>query len=175
MDPMNEPIAIAAPAASIPDASSFEAFFEGERARLFRALLLITRNADEAEELEQEAFVRVWERWSSVARMDAPAGYLYRTALNLQRSRWRSATRAVRRSARPADAPDPFEEVAVRDEAVRALGKLSTRQRAAAVLTGLLGFSSEEAADILGIRAGTVRTLVTQARTKLTSAEVPDA
>jgi DNA-directed RNA polymerase specialized sigma24 family protein len=29
----------------------------------------------------QEAFVRVWERWEKVARLDAPTGYLYRALL----------------------------------------------------------------------------------------------
>jgi hypothetical protein len=53
--------------------------------------------------------------------MDSQTGYLYRTALQPQRTRWRAASRALRRTFRPSEAPDPFDEVAVRDEAVRAL------------------------------------------------------
>ena len=173
---MSEPISVVVAGSDVrSDAATFEGFFEREHERLFRALLLVTRDVGEAEELVQEAFCRVWERWSAVEAMESPAGYLYRIALNLQRSRWRAAARAIRGALRDEDAPDPFEEVAARDEAVRALGVLSARQRAAAVLTGLLGFTSEEAAAILGVRAGTVRTLVTQARTKLANAEVHDA
>jgi DNA-directed RNA polymerase specialized sigma24 family protein len=41
----------------------FEAFFEQERDQLYRAVWLATRNRFEAEELTQEAFVRVLERW----------------------------------------------------------------------------------------------------------------
>lgn len=146
---------------------AFEEFFENERARLFRALLLITHDSTEAEDLMQEAFVRVWERWDRVGRIEEPAGYLFRTAMNLHRSALRRAMTAARRTLRAPLGADPFDEVAAHDEAVRALGALTPRQRAAVVVTELLGYSSEEAGSILGIRAGTVRTLTSQARAAL--------
>lgn len=62
---------------------------------------------------------------------------------------------------------DPFEKVIDHDEAVRSLAALTPRQRAAVVVTELLGYSSEEAGTILGIRPGTVRTLTAQARAAL--------
>ena len=52
---------------------AFEDFFEAERERLFRALLLITHDSAEAEDLMQEAFVRVWERWDRVGTLDDPS------------------------------------------------------------------------------------------------------
>jgi hypothetical protein len=55
----------------------FEAFFEREKERLFQALCLVTRNRFEAEELAQDAFLSVYERWDRVAKMDEPTGYLY--------------------------------------------------------------------------------------------------
>jgi RNA polymerase sigma-70 factor (ECF subfamily) len=146
---------------------AFEEFFEAERARLFRALLLVTHSSTESEDLMQEAFVRVWERWDRVAQVEDPVGYLYRTAMNLHRSALRRAMTAARRSLRPSAWPDPFEEVAGRDDAVRLLAVLTPRQRAAVVVTELLGYSSEEAGRILGVRAGTVRTLTSQARATL--------
>jgi DNA-directed RNA polymerase specialized sigma24 family protein len=60
------------------------------------ALVLVTRSPDEAEEIVQEAFVRIWARWSRVSLMDAPDGYLYRTALNLHHQRGRQAARLAR-------------------------------------------------------------------------------
>jgi DNA-directed RNA polymerase specialized sigma24 family protein len=69
--------------------------------------------------------------------------------------------------ARLVPAQDPFEEVAIRDEAYRALARLTRRRRSAIVLVDLLGFDSAEAGKILGIRAGTVRRLVSQARATL--------
>jgi len=146
---------------------TFEEFFETERGRLFRALLLVTHDSAEAEDLMQEAFVRVWERWERVGTLDDPVGYLFKTAMNLHRSGLRRAIGAARRSLRLATEHDPFERVIDRDEAVRSLAALTTRQRAAIVVTELLGYSSEEAGAILGIRPGTVRTLTSQARAAL--------
>lgn len=154
---------------SIPLA--FDEFFEMERARLFRALLLVTHDSAESEDLMQEAFVRVWERWDRVARLEDPVGYLFRTAMNLHRSRLRRAIVAVRRTVRSQAEYDPFEEVAAKDEAVRSLATLTSRQRAAIVVTELLGYSSEEAGAILGIRPGTVRSLTSKARAALQSAK----
>ena len=160
-----------AAAASVPKelhvALAFEEFFETEGGRLFRALLLVTHDAAEAEDLMQEAFVRVWERWDRVAHVEDPAGYLFKTALNLHRSALRRALTSAKRSLRPPAEHDPFEEVISRDEAVRSLAALTPRQRAAVVVTELLGYSSEEAGAILGVRPGTVRTLTSQARAAL--------
>jgi len=155
---------------------SFEGFFETERPRLFRALLLVTHDSTEAEELMQDAFVRVWERWQRVGQMDDPVGYLFRTAMNLHRSRLRRAIIAAKRAARQPAVPDPFDEVAAKDEAVRSLAMLTPRQRAAVVVTELLGYSSKDAGQILGVRAGTVRALTSQARaTLLARKEIDDA
>jgi RNA polymerase sigma-70 factor (ECF subfamily) len=74
---------------------------------------------------------------------------------------------AAKRSLRAPGEHDPFERVIDRDEAVRSLAALTPRQRAAVVVTELLGYSSEEAGTILGIRPGTVRTLTAQARAAL--------
>jgi RNA polymerase sigma factor (sigma-70 family) len=115
----------------------------------------------------QEAFVRLWERWDRVAHVEDPVGYLFKTALNLHRSALRRALTSARRSLRPPAENEPFEEVIRRDEAVRSLAALTPRQRAAVVVTELLGYSSEEAGAILGIRPGTVRTLTSQARAAL--------
>lgn len=146
---------------------AFEEFFEAERGRLFRALLLVTHDSAEAEDLMQEAFVRVWERWDRIAHVDDPVGYLFKTAMNLRRSALRRSMVAAKRSLRPPAVDDPFDAVISRDEALRSLAALTPRQRAAVVVTELLGYGSEEAGAILGIRPGTVRTLTAQARAAL--------
>ena len=77
-------------------ATSFEEFFDAERARLFGALSVMTGNRHEAEEIMQDAFLRLWERWERVSAMDEPVGFLYRTAMNLYRKRLRRGAVAVR-------------------------------------------------------------------------------
>jgi DNA-directed RNA polymerase specialized sigma24 family protein len=52
----------------------FEVFFEQHHERLFRALWLLIRNRHEAEEVMQDAFLRVWERWDRVIGGPTPSG-----------------------------------------------------------------------------------------------------
>ena len=75
---------------------AFEAFYEAEARTLFRRLWLVTGNRAEAEELMQDAFLKVWERWDRVGGLDDPVGYLYRTALNRYRSRGKLIERELR-------------------------------------------------------------------------------
>ena len=156
-------------AAGPTPATGFEEFFGSEHVRLQRALYVVTGSDQEAEDLMQEAFLRVWERWDLVRTMDEPTGYLYRTAMNAFRSRLRRAARATRSLARlrPAPASEGFGGADQRDAVMRALKSLSERQRAAIVLTELLDFDSAEAASMLGVRPSTVRNLAAQARKAL--------
>lgn len=146
--------------------ASFELFYEAEHDGLFAALYLITRNPHEAEELMHDAFLKVWERWERVRDTDRPAGYLYRTALNAFRARYRRAAIAQRLLGWVYKR-DPLEDVESRDEIDRALAALTVRQRAAVILTELLDYTSEEAGQILGVRPGTVRVLAQHGRETL--------
>jgi RNA polymerase sigma-70 factor, ECF subfamily len=146
---------------------SFEELFLIEREPLYGAMWLVTRDRDEAEEIAQEAFLRVWERWDRVRSMDDPAGYLYRTAFNVWRSRRRRAAVALRKAVHGRHVDDASAEVEARDVVVRALSRLTTRQRAAVVLVDLLDLPSEDAAAAMGIRPSTVRVLASRARATL--------
>ena len=157
----------AAEGIALEERRTFEAFFLDEHGRLFRALCLTTGSRQEAEEVLQDAFLRLWERWDRVGRMDDPTGYLYRTSMNLVRSRYRSATRALRRTVAATPRDDAFAAVEDRDVVIRALRGLIPQQRAAVVLTSLLGYTSEEAGRMLGMKASTVRALSTRARSAM--------
>jgi RNA polymerase sigma factor (sigma-70 family) len=150
---------------------SFEGFFAAERSRLFGALVVMTNNRAEAEEILQDAFLAVWERWERVAVMDEPVGFLYRTAMNLFRKRVRRAAVAVRKAAHLLSQGDELADVELRDEAIRLLARLTPRERAAIVVTAYLGYSSEEAGELLGIKATTVRVLTNRARAALRGVE----
>jgi DNA-directed RNA polymerase specialized sigma24 family protein len=66
---------------------------------------------------------------------------------------------------------DAFANVDDRDLIVRSLRELTPDQRAAVLLTGYVGLSSEEAGRMLGMRASTVRTLATRARAAIREKE----
>lgn len=143
---------------------SFEDFFEEESPTLFRRMCLVTGNRQEAEDVMQEAFVRIYERWDRVRALQDPVGYLYRTAFNVFRKRSRRAALAVRRSLGLASVTDEFAAAEARHLVSQAMARLSPRQRAALVLTELLGYGSEDAGRLLGIRPSTVRALASQGR-----------
>ncbi|MDP9300513.1 MAG: RNA polymerase sigma factor [Actinomycetota bacterium] len=168
---MNDPLRlVAAPERSTvsrADARSFEDFFQREKSDLYGALCLVTRNRHEAEELTQDAFVRVLEHWERVVEMEDPRAYLYRTAMNAFRSRYRRTVLAARRTFGATPPDDATADVDALDAAVRVLAPLSPRQRAAVVLIDLLGYPSKEAARMLGIRASTVRMHVSRAHAAL--------
>src|SRR5215213_8554685 len=108
---MTEPIVITdAALEGLEAANAFEAFYEAEARTLFRRLWLVTGNRAEAEELMQDAFLSVWERWDRVGGLDDPIGYLYRTAMNLFRKRYRRAMLAVRRTVGLAPSNDDFSD-----------------------------------------------------------------
>jgi len=148
-------------------AASFEAFFEAERTKLFGALAVMSGNRAEAEEVMQDAFLKVWERWDRVSAMDSPEGFLYRTAMNVYRKRLRRAAVAIRKATNLLRQDDALGGVETRDEILRLLGTLTLRERQAIVLTAYLGYSTEEAGTLLGIKANTVRVLTSRARTSL--------
>src|SRR5690625_4189274 len=165
---MTEPTSAAAESVSVP---AFDAFYVANERRLFRALYVATGDRHEAEDVMQTAFVKVWERWGRVGRLDDPTGYLFRTAFNAHRSRARRAVRSARKlldMVTDLSPPvTPHEVAETRDRAGRALGALTPRQRQAVVLTAMLGFSAVDAAEVMKVQPATVRVLVSQARAVL--------
>jgi RNA polymerase sigma factor (sigma-70 family) len=163
------------PASVMPDPAAemaaarptFEEVFADQHERLFRALYLTVGNSHDSEELMQDAFLHVLERWD---RVDDPVAYLYRSAFNATRSRFRRLTLAAKRTLAPGQPDDPFAAADLRDQLVRALRQLPERQRAALVLLDLLDYKSDAAADILGVTAATVRSLASHGRANLKEA-----
>jgi RNA polymerase sigma factor (sigma-70 family) len=147
--------------------ADFTAFFADEHRKVFKALYFVTGNRADAAELMQDAFLKLWERWDTIDKIDDPTAYLFRVALNGSRMRARSARRAARRVVSPTSSFDPFDEIDVREDVRQLLLGLAPRQRAALVLLDLYGYGSDDAAKIMGIRPSTVRALATQGRAVL--------
>jgi RNA polymerase sigma factor (sigma-70 family) len=87
--------------------------------------------------------------------------------MNAFRTGYRRAALATKRAILTKPSKDTIADVEERDAAMRALATLSPRQRAAVVLTDLLDFSYEDAAQMLGVRASTVRVHVLRAHAAL--------
>lgn len=141
----------------------FDAFCEAEWPRLVAALDLYCGDLGVAEDLAQEALIRVHGRWRRVRHMQSPGGFAHRVAMNLANSHWRRLGAEQRAHARLLDAPppdpDPTDGVAVR----QALSQLPERQRAAVILRYWVGMSAAEAAEVLDITAGALRALTHRA------------
>ena len=146
---------------------SFEDFFEQTHRRLFGGLCLVTGDRHEAEELMQDAYLKIWERWERVATMEEPSGFLFRTAMNLSRSRYRRTAMAFRHRVAPEPEHDGLAAVEDRDEVVRALRELTPAQRAAVVMTSMFGYTAEEAAALLRTGASTVRANASRGRAEM--------
>jgi RNA polymerase sigma-70 factor (ECF subfamily) len=149
-----------------PTATDFQEFFATQYRSVVRALVLVAGSMAAAEDLAQEAFARTFERWDRVSGLTSPAGYVYRVAMNVQRSRLRRAAVAVRHAAGRStarDEPDP----GVRQEVRDMLASLPPTQREALMLVEWLGYSAEEAGAILGVRPSSVRGRLHRARASL--------
>jgi RNA polymerase sigma-70 factor, ECF subfamily len=152
-------------------AIDFSDFFSREHLRLGRAIYLVCGDPFEAEDLIQEALARAYERWDRVSVMREPAGYVFRTAVNLHRRRMRT-----RRLLRPLSEVGAATENDVAHQADRnadvwtALSQLTHEQRVAVVLVELLGYEPTAAARLLGIAPGAMRVRLHRARASLREA-----
>ncbi|MBL0886856.1 SigE family RNA polymerase sigma factor [Myceligenerans indicum] len=139
--------------------AEFAAFMAGSSTALARTAWLLCGDEHQAEELVQQAFVRVWIHWGK-ARRGEPLAYARRVLANLRIDSWRKHRREV--LADPVALPErvvaPSADLhAERDRLVRALALLGRRQRRVVVLRHLEGLSEKETAAALGVSVGTVK------------------
>jgi RNA polymerase sigma-70 factor (ECF subfamily) len=147
---------------------AFEGWYRSEHPKLLRALVVISGSQDEAAEVVDEAFARAYERWNRVARMDSPAGWTYRTALNLVRRRGRRSSMEQvlhRRSA--AGAPRQAAPADWSPEVWDAVRALSLRERTAVALRYVADLSLTDIATSMDIAPGTVGSTLHGARRHL--------
>jgi RNA polymerase sigma-70 factor (ECF subfamily) len=144
----------------------FDALFERLYPSLFRYLHRLTGDADVAEDIAQEAFVRLLRQPLPEAEVRP---WLFTVAMNLVRDRARKSERRLRllSSAPPLTAatamPDDDVERAERIAGVRqALDKLSDRDRRL-LLMREEGFKYEEIAKVIGVAPASVGTLIARA------------
>jgi RNA polymerase sigma-70 factor (sigma-E family) len=154
-------IAVASPEESVIDADAALAdLYAGHYTRLVRLAVLLLRDQALAEDVVQDAFVAVHQRWRRIDQGTAPA-YLAKSVVNRSRSALRHRGVVARHrpeppgDAAPADAPALAN--AQRGVVLEALGTLPTRQREVLVMRYYLDYSERAIAHALGISQGAVK------------------
>jgi RNA polymerase sigma-70 factor (sigma-E family) len=133
-----------------------------------RLAYLLTGDRALAEDLTQEAFVRLYARFRDLRNPDALPWYLRRTVVNLARSHFRKVK--VERAYVKKETRVPIvaeHDVGTRDEMWQALLELPERQRAAIVLRYYEDLSEKETADVLRCPVGTVKSLTSRGLERL--------
>ncbi len=148
-------------------------FFRDEYAGLFRYCQRLTGDADVAEDVTQEAFVRLWQRDVQGAR-PAIRAWVFKVATHLIRDRVRTKDNRRRlleiHPVRPGgtEAPDRHVERGQDRGRVRAaLEALAERDRVL-LLMREEGFSYKEMAESVGVATGSVGTLLARALARFT-------
>ena len=144
---------------------------------MVRLAYIVTGDAYVAEDLAQDAFVRVAGSFAQLRDPDAFGLYLRRTLLNLCKNhfRHRDVERGFLRSHSPSEGPDPETGVASHDMLRVALMRLPERQRAAIALRYFEDLSVEDTARAMRCPPGTVKALTARGLERLSLALRPEA
>ena len=142
------------------DTPTLSEFCRDQRPQLVGAMGSYCGDGQLAEEIANEALLRVSERWDEVSQMRAPGPWVHRVAVNLTNSTYRR--RRTERRVLPLlgvsnehSDPDPADRVAVR----RALETLPPRQRAAVAMRYLLDWPVADVAAALETTESAVKSL----------------
>lgn len=131
---------------------------------LLRRAYLLTHDHHAAEDLVQEALARSCRAWGRQAA-DNPDAYVARVMVNLHISQWRRRRPAEASTAvlPEVSVSDGTQERSEADQVWRALADTPPRQRAVLVLRYYEGMTESEAAQVLGVTVGTVRSQTSKA------------
>mgnify|MGYP002651714543 CR=1 FL=1 len=151
---------------------------EEHSARVYRLAYRLSGNAQDAEDLTQETFIRVFRSLASY-KPGTFEGWLHRITTNLFLDMVRRRAK-IRMEALPEDyervpgtdmTPEEAYNVANLDPALQsALDGLAPDFRVAVVLCDVVGMSYDEIAETLGVKMGTVRSRIHRGRSQLRAA-----
>lgn len=148
---------------------TFTAFVQEHGAALLRFAYLLSRDSARAEDLVQDALVKLLRRWRSAGAAASPLAYARRIVLNeyLGWRRLRSSGEVLELADVPA--PDESDRIGNRDLVWRLIGSLPPRARAVLVLRYYEQLPDREIAAVLGCAEPTVRSIATRALATLRS------
>jgi RNA polymerase sigma factor (sigma-70 family) len=149
------------------DEESFSWFFAGEYPNVVRSLCHLVRRED-AEDIGQEAFVRLHQRWAKISRYERPDAWVRRVAINLALSHAKREGRRGERETRAQQLTSggPADD-SVDAEVLAAIRTLPIRDQALVVLFYFEDRPLAEAAEILEISPGAAKAALHRARTRL--------
>lgn len=160
------------------DEEEFRAFYERTARQLWSYLARISGDRQLADDLLQEAYYRFCRAGAKHESESHRRNSLFQIATNLVRDNARRGRRSVEVALREGpEGPEhksematPEQEVAARTDLARAMQSLDHTQRQIVWLAYAQGVSHEEIAEIVGVRAISVRTILYRARRKLATA-----
>jgi len=170
--------------AKIGDIEAFECLIEGCRKKAFNIALRMSGNYDDASDLTQEAFIRIYKSLRNFREQSSFSTWVYRITMNVcldeLRKRKNRNMVSIDEELKPdesgckrqieSDCPTP-EELAERNEIRRAveeaIGNLREEYKTVIVLRDIQGFSYEEISSILKCPEGTVKSRINRARLAL--------
>ncbi len=162
-------------AVAVGDVRAFERLVVRHHARCHRVAARLLNDAAEAEDVAQDAFLKLWTGAAAVRDPQALPAWLARAAANLALDRLRR-----RRPDLPGDLPETpdtslspdrnLDRAALSQAVAQAVAGLPERQRAALVLVHMEGFGNIEAAAMLGVSVEALESLLARARRSLKAA-----
>ncbi|HLX52017.1 MAG TPA: sigma-70 family RNA polymerase sigma factor [Streptosporangiaceae bacterium] len=156
----------------------FAEFYLRSKDECLRTVLISVGDRDLAQDLVAEAFARACASWRTVSQHPAPTGWVVRTALNMNISRWRRHRREVpvpdpsRIADRPAS--DGAQGSGIDPRIMAALLRLPARQRQVVALRLVLDMDTARTAELLGITPNTVMAHMARALAALRSDLMPE-
>jgi RNA polymerase sigma-70 factor (sigma-E family) len=156
------PTLVAVPAVGSDRQTGIRALYTERHAEMVRFATFLTGDAHAAEDLTQEAFVKVYDAWERIDDPERAVAYLRATIVNLTRGRHRRQVVADRNQ-QPhlsivASAEDDAMGRVDRDTVLAAVAALPHRQRACVVMKHWLRMTEGEIATTLELSIGSVRT-----------------
>jgi RNA polymerase sigma-70 factor (ECF subfamily) len=157
------------------DREAFEQIYRQQVGRVHALCWRLTGDADLAEELTQEAFIRAWRKLKLFSGRSALSTWLHRVTVNVVMADHR--VHGVRRRRQLPLDEDHLEQVIDRRQATeigidleRAIATLPPRARSVFVLHDVEGYGHAEIADIAGMAVGTSKAHLHRARQLLRKA-----
>ena len=138
------------------------ALYEDRYVELVRFATFLMGDVHSAEDVSQEAFVRIYDAWDRLVDADRAVAYLRATVVNLSRGRHRRRLVAERKPPpQPGSAPSAEDDAmgrANRSAVLQAVAALPSRQRECVVMRHWLRMTEGEIASTLDVSIGSVRT-----------------